>query len=260
MVNEDDDPTRRPPAAPVPPSASLSTALARQSAATMDAAQYSALGLDVAAEDKLRDNPNGPSWVNDPATHDAPYSLGPESLSRRPGVPRGEVTEHLAWSCPSEGGVYPGVSRDWWVYVPAQYAGRQTNGGAGAHLLVFQDGAAYLGEVSGPAGRYGTPGRGVQAAVALDNLLASGDMPVCIAVFANPGVADDNPGQRSYEYDSMTPDFSTFLLQDLLPCAPPKQYFGVVLCLVGVRFNVHRRVWADYCTSQAGGTRVFHLL
>ena len=60
------------------------------------------------------------------------------------------------------------------------------SGGAGANLLVFQDGAAYLGE----------PGRGVQAGIVLDNLIASGDLPVrhcpCL-VFPLPSVAKTLP-------------------------------------------------------------------
>ena len=77
------------------------------------------------------------------------------------------------------------------MYVPQQYSTIEADS-ASAHLLVFQDGAAYLGEEDGIQGRNGTPGRGVQAAVVLDNLIASGSIPVSIAVFVSPGTCASN--------------------------------------------------------------------
>ena len=60
------------------------------------------------------------------------YSLGPDS-QRHDGVPHGTATK-FTWV--SRGGMYPGVERDYWVYVPAQY-----NASKPACLMVFQDGA-----------------------------------------------------------------------------------------------------------------------
>ena len=46
--------------------------------------------------------------------------------------------------------VFPGTTRDWWVYTPAGYtSGVSTD----VNLLVFQDGSAYIGETK--------PGQGV---------------------------------------------------------------------------------------------------
>ena len=160
----------------------------------MDATTYSALGLDVDAHAKLDENPNGPSWEND-TSHDHPYSLPPESAARVQGCPRGEVVEHGL-----ESSTFAGTTRDWWVYVPAQYSADKE-----ANLLVFQDGAAYLGETQegqaapDPAVK---DGRQVQAAVALDNLHHTGEIPLTIAVFIQPGVNPDDSKQRSFEYDA----------------------------------------------------------
>jgi enterochelin esterase family protein len=57
----------------------------------------------------------------------------------------------------------------------------------------------------------------------LDKLLAAGQIEPTVAVFINPGTAADpddtriGPDQRSYEYDSVTPDFGHFLISEALP-------------------------------------------
>src|ERR1043165_4626013 len=69
-----------------------------------------------------------------PPNFDAFYDLGPDSLVRR-GVPKGTLKGPV--TLPSQ--VYPGVSHDYWVYVPAQYDGKTD-----VSLMVFNDGATYL--------------------------------------------------------------------------------------------------------------------
>src|SRR3954447_10354115 len=74
------------------------------------------------------------SWSSALATP-GPYALGPDSTEQE-GVPRGEITQHR-WVSEH---VYPGVERDYWVYVPAQYDATKP-----ACLMVFQDAELYLG-------------------------------------------------------------------------------------------------------------------
>jgi len=103
--------------------------------------------------------------------------------------------------------IYPGVERAYTVYVPVQY-----DGAADASLLVFQDGARYLGPEA-------------NAARVLDSLIASADLPPTIAVFVEPG--ERGPGlpvyggtdNRSLEYDSLGDAYVRFLLEELLPDA-----------------------------------------
>ena len=127
-----------------------------------------------------------------------PYDDPPEMTERDAGAPLGQIVEMDSDLLACK--VYPGVSRSWWVYVPAQYSADKE-----ANLLVFQDGAAYLGETQegqaapDPAVK---DGRQVQAAVALDNLHHTGEIPLTIAVFIQPGVNPDDSKQRSFEYDS----------------------------------------------------------
>src|SRR5262245_58945022 len=98
-----------------------------------------------------------------------PYTLGPDSTAQE-GVPRGEVSQHH-WT---SAGIYPGVERDYWVYVPQQYDGSRP-----ACLMVFQDAPLYLGpEANIP--------------IAFDNLIHQGDMPLTIGLFVSPG--DRGPG------------------------------------------------------------------
>jgi enterochelin esterase family protein len=177
----------------------------------MEFRDYQALGLAVPFEQKdTVNNINGPNNNWSDASKDASYTLGPLSAQRKPGTPAGRVIPHLG--CSSE--VFPGTTRDWYVYVPSQYDRSQP-----CHLLVFQDGIGYLQEpglqhqVAGLSDDAGS----VQAATLLDNMIHTGAAPVTIAVFINPG---SNPGyaaQRSLEYDTCDGTYARFLAEEILP-------------------------------------------
>src|SRR5690606_12370671 len=94
------------------------------------------------------------------------YELGPNS-QRQKGVPVGKVYSYK-WE---ESNTYPNTTRDYYVYVPAQYDGKSP-----AALMVFQDGHAYVKE----DGSFRVP-------VVFDNLIHKGEMPVTIGLFINPG-------------------------------------------------------------------------
>lgn len=129
------------------------------------------------------------------------YQLGPDS-TRQAGVPQGKVTKYT-WTSK----IYPGTTRDYWVYAPAQYRPEQP-----AAVMVFQDGASFVAE----GGAWRVP-------IVFDNLIHRGEMPVTIGIFINPGVlaartGDDSPRvNRSYEYDSVTDWYARFLLDEILP-------------------------------------------
>src|SRR3954452_24931170 len=90
------------------------------------------------------------------------YQLGPDSLPQ-PSAPRGSVSkESFAASR-----IFPGTKRDYWVYVPAQYAP-----GVPACVMVFQDGERFVRA----DGAWRVP-------VVFDNLIHQREMPVTIGVF-----------------------------------------------------------------------------
>ena len=94
--------------------------------------------------------------------------------------------------------IYPGTERELLVYVPQQYTGDVP-----ACLLVCMDGILY------------------DATTVMDNLIASGEMPVTIGVFVNPGVVYDEEGEvvrynRCKEFDSTDDLFVQFLEQEVL--------------------------------------------
>jgi sugar lactone lactonase YvrE len=113
-----------------------------------------------------------------------------------PGVPHGEITEGTI----ADSVIYPGTENPFTVYVPAQYNPAQP-----ACLLVCLD-------------RIGDTGPAV-----FDNLIATGDMPVTIAVGISSGVVWKTKGKeayrwnRSYEFDSTNGDFPRFVIDKLLP-------------------------------------------
>ena len=111
-----------------------------------------------------------------------------------PGVPKGKLLAQKPW----ESKIYPGTSRPWWIYVPAQYKEDTP-----VCVMVFQDGGGYSGFVP----------------TVFDNLIAKGEMPVTAAVFINPGDGrgEEGRGQRSVEYDTLSDRYARFLLEEILP-------------------------------------------
>ena len=132
---------------------------------------------------------------------DEQYVLGADS-KRKEGTPVGEVTRH---SHKSE--IFPGTERDYWIYVPAQY-----DGSAPAAVMVFQDGKWYVNE----KGQF-------RATVVFDNLIHSGEMPITIGIFINPGVVPAAKKgakarrNRSFEYDTLSKQYVRFLSEELIP-------------------------------------------
>lgn len=119
------------------------------------------------------------------------------------GLPKGKVEKMPPWESSK---VFPGTTRNWWIYVPAQYQADKP-----AALMVFQDGQGMQGEW-----RWRVP-------TVFDNLIARGDMPTTIGVFINPGHDKSKPrkngkhSNRGYEYDSLGDRYVKFLLEEILP-------------------------------------------
>ncbi len=130
------------------------------------------------------------------------YVLGPDS-QRKAGVPQGVVTKY-AWTSK----IYPGTTRDYWLYVPEQYKPEKPT-----CVMIFQDGGGMVTET----GSWRTP-------VVFDNLIHKGQMPVTIGIFINPGVlpaaspdTQQNRYNRSYEYDGISDRYARFLIDEILP-------------------------------------------
>ncbi len=122
----------------------------------------------------------------------------------QPGAPKGSVVAYTNWSSQ----VFTNTTRDWWVYVPAQYKAETP-----ACVMVFQDGHDYVNL----KGNWRVP-------TVFDNLIAKGEMPVTIAIFINPGhngrYKPESPwrvSNRSFEYDSLGDQYARFLIDEILP-------------------------------------------
>jgi enterochelin esterase-like enzyme len=135
-----------------------------------------------------------------PAADD--YTLGPDSQPK-PGVPQGTVTKFTL----ANSKIFPGTTRDWWLYVPKQYDPAKP-----ACVMFFCDG----GGMQNPTGQFRVP-------VVFDNLIAAKQMPVTIGVFINPGnFPASEPGKkdrsnRSFEYDSVSDLYARFLIEEIVP-------------------------------------------
>lgn len=95
--------------------------------------------------------------------------------------------------------IYPGTMHEYKIYIPQEY-----NGEKPACLYFGLDGILY------------------NAPAVMDSLIASGDMPVTIGVFVQPGVIKDTDGNvirynRSNEFDRTDGTFARFIETEILP-------------------------------------------
>src|SRR5437899_1954529 len=111
-------------------------------------------------------------------------------------VPKGEVTKYTF----DQSRIFPGTTRDYWVYVPKQYDPAKP-----ACVHVNQDGIQF------------------NAPVVFDELIHKKEMPVVIGVFIMHGRVKATSSQaldrfnRSFEYDGLGDNYVRFLLEELLP-------------------------------------------
>lgn len=95
--------------------------------------------------------------------------------------------------------IYPGTMHEYKIYIPQEYNGKKP-----ACLYFGLDGILY------------------NAPAVMDSLIASGDMPVTIGVFVQPGVIKDTAGNvirynRSNEFDRTDGTFARFIETEILP-------------------------------------------
>src|SRR5215475_16016008 len=119
------------------------------------------------------------------------YTAPPEAR-KQPGVPEGKLIQQPKWTSK----IFEGTTRDWWVYVPAQYKSENP-----ACVMVFQDGQGAKNYVP----------------TVLDNMIAKGELPVIIGIFISPGTRAESKSNRSFEYDTLSDQYSRFLLEEILP-------------------------------------------
>ena len=134
------------------------------------------------------------------------YRIGPTELAegrlevylphhdneRDPALPKGQVKEMGEFASK----IFDGTTRRWWLYVPAQYDGKEP-----ACVMVFQDGQSYKDFVPN----------------VFDNLIARKEMPVTVGVFIEPGKFEGGRSNRSFEYDTLSDQYARFLLEEILP-------------------------------------------
>jgi gluconolactonase len=111
-------------------------------------------------------------------------------------VPKGTVTKYIF----DQSEIFPGTSREYWVYVPKQYDGSKP-----ACVYVNQDSVQF------------------NAPAVFDALIAAKEMPVTIGIFVTHGKVKAPNDQalmrynRSYEYDGLGDNYARFLLDEFLP-------------------------------------------
>jgi enterochelin esterase family protein len=129
--------------------------------------------------------------------------LGPDSMLKA-GVPKGKVIDFEF----ANSKIFPGTKRNIHLYIPANHDPKKETA-----VMVFQDGHTYVN----PKGEF-------RVTTVFDNLIASGEMPPVIGIFIDPGHKGNsvppNPwknNNRSFEYDTLSADYATFLIDEILP-------------------------------------------
>jgi gluconolactonase len=124
------------------------------------------------------------------------YAVDSASIEH-PGVPKGELIK-LSYDSSK---IFPGTTRDYWIYIPAQYKPDHP-----ACVYVNQDGIQW------------------NAPTVFDNLIYKMEMPVTIGIFITPGIVKTsdpsnalNRFNRSFEYDGLGDAYARFLLEEILP-------------------------------------------
>ncbi len=176
----------------------------------MDIENHVALALDQPTPAQVNGRSNADILVSLNHKGDAAYHPCPEAFPDD-SVPTGSVTKYKDWD---RSRIFPSTRRDIYVYIPANLDAREA-----AQLIVFNDGFGYVS-------RRGA----IRAPQVLDSLHARGEIAPTVAVFVNPGVPNDAPDagndalhtdpalqQRSIEYDSLTPHYGSFLVEEVLP-------------------------------------------
>lgn len=197
----------------------------------------------------------------------------PECYKRRNDVPRGKMFGRLM----EDSLFYPGVKHKYWVYVPAQYNGKDP-----ADLILFLDGQFNFGRLITDEEFLKSTGRKTMSDMLkvvpvyddmvlteaeegnvtdmLDNLIADGVIPPTIGLFVAPGYP--GPGEpvygtgkgvtnRSVEYDTVSDWYARFIKEELMPealkglkiTASPKGHSTVGISSGGIAgFNL---AWYD---------------
>ena len=100
--------------------------------------------------------------------------------------------------------VYPGTTRNYWVYVPSQYDPSEA-----ACVMVVQDGLSRA--------------QGWKLPQVMDSLIAAKRIPVMLGIFVDPGIVTGSREgaypryNRSLEYDAMGDRYASFLITELMP-------------------------------------------
>ncbi len=148
----------------------------------------------------------------------------PETVARKAGVPVGKVMPYQIYASTN---VYKaqGLKFNYTIYVPAQY-----QKGKPAAFMLFLDGQHF----AGPGTPVVSEDYHWNAPILYDNLIASGELPVTIVAFMDPGVPNGmyrrgdqfqpDASLRSMEYDKASPDFGNFLINEFIPDCVKKDY------------------------------------
>ncbi|HUQ66126.1 MAG TPA: SMP-30/gluconolactonase/LRE family protein [Flavitalea sp.] len=130
------------------------------------------------------------------------YPIDSASTEKK-NVPKGEIISFTY----SDSKIFPGTTRECYVYVPAQYKGEQP-----ACVYVNQDGIQW------------------KAPTVFDNLIHNKEMPVTIGVFITPGkvIADSDKNavprfNRSFEYDGLGDAYARFVVNEIFPAVEKKK-------------------------------------
>ena len=165
----------------------------------MDYATYEAHGLNEPVPAQMNGRGGKDSLKSvEPFLGDMQYNICSEARKGSE-LPKGDFHRIRDWdACKT----YPGTVRNVSIYSTIGV----TDSTEPPAFMFFNDGDGYLWRAGD-----------VRASFVLDYMVEKGELPPTVAVFVNPGAKEDEPDQRSIEYDHITSRFVEFIDSEIVP-------------------------------------------
>ena len=163
----------------------------------MDFETYKSLDFDKPTPREMNGRSSEEIMQSLAVPEDNQYNPCPEAYPSAD-IPEGEFKRFQDWDGST---TYPNTKRNVSIYMSTNVSKDSS-----PVFMFFNDGDGYLWRAGS-----------VRATRVIDSLCHKGELPPVIAAFVMPGQSEDEPQQRSIEYDTVSPRFVNFIDAEIVP-------------------------------------------